>query len=121
MKLIHKLAFLAGVPLLAFFWQSYGQISVAMQEIENSRRVQKTAIFFRNCSELTHLLQKERGYSILFLKKAVGEDEVSAHRQASDHLLGNLLLSEREMQQAFRELPYKISSFRSRISGSSDV
>ena len=121
MKLIHKLAFLAGVPLLAFFWQSYGQISVAMQEIENSRRVQKTAIFFRNCSELTHQLQKERGYSILFLKKAAGEEEVSAHRQSSDQLLSSLLLSEKEMQLVFRELSAKISSFRSRISGSSDV
>lgn len=46
MKLIHKLAFLAGIPLLAFFWQSYGQINTAMQDIENSRKVQQTAIFF---------------------------------------------------------------------------
>lgn len=120
MKLIHRLAFLAGVPLLAFFWQSYGQINLAMQDIENSRQVQQTARFFRNCSDLTHQLQKERGYSILFLKKAAKEDEVSVHRQSSDRLLSDLLLSEKKMQRSLRELSDSISSFRSRISGNSD-
>lgn len=121
MKLIHKLAFLAGIPLLAFFWQSYGQINTAMQDIENSRKVQQTAIFFKNCSDLAHQLQKERGYSVLFLKKAVKEDEVSSHRQASDRLLSDLLLSEKEMRSSLRGLSDNISGFRSRISGSSDV
>lgn len=121
MKLIHKLAFLAGVPLLAFFWQSYGQVSMAMQNIENSRGVQQTARFFRNCSDLTHQLQQERGYSVLFLKKAAGENEVSAHRQTSDQMLSNLILAEKEMQGQLRELSGNISGFRSRVSGSSDV
>ncbi|HQH27573.1 MAG TPA: nitrate- and nitrite sensing domain-containing protein, partial [Oligoflexia bacterium] len=84
MKIKHKLAVLALMPMLAFCFQSWRNISANINENDVVDIMRRNAALVRSASELAAELQKERGKTSLHLAGGLDLGAVQEQRRASD-------------------------------------
>lgn len=121
MKMMHKLTILVCIPLFAFFAQSYRQMAVVNTERLMADEMRSSAGFLRICSDLINELQKERGFSALFVNNGCTLSEVESQRAATDPKLQAYADLHGKLSPSAEEISQQLSRLRVQVADKQDA